>query len=429
MVKKIQLETTGQKITNFSGIYPVLNFIEKLRIKKLLDKYLSPKQYFNQKYSFGQIITVIMCGLLAGQKRMKGIELFTRDPIIRKALEIENEIPDSTIKSRLDGIGVKECYALNELIGEASRRVHKKHRVKTEIIDCDSTVKTLYGNQEGARVGYNPHKKGARSYHPLLAFLNSTRECLLSYCRPGDSFTANNAAGFISHCAGNLYQGWKRLIFRMDCGFFSGEIFEAIEKISKAEYIIKVKMLNLTKFLECREWKTVPGRNGWEQTEFWYKAHGWDSKRRFIAVRRLVRIETEGLIFKRMVYNYFCYCTNMTIGAYQGYKFYGKRGTCENWIEAVKNQMFAGMIVTQNFWTNDFLWNLSVLAYNVSVWMRYLTSTRTHREEPDTFRYWFIKVAGKVIERGHKLILQVSECLAELPRWIRLYNAIDRLVL
>ena len=88
----------------------------------------------------------------------------------------------------------------------------------------------------------------------------------------------------------------------MDCGFFSGEIFEAIEEISRAEYIIKV------------------------------------------------RIETEGLIFKRMVYDYFCYCTNMTIGAYQGHKFYGNRGTCENWIEAVKNQMFAGMIVTQNFW-------------------------------------------------------------------------------
>ena len=29
------------------------------------------------------------------------------------------------------------------------------------VLDMDSTVKTLYGHQEGAEVGYNPHKPGA----------------------------------------------------------------------------------------------------------------------------------------------------------------------------------------------------------------------------------------------------------------------------
>ena len=29
------------------------------------------------------------------------------------------------------------------------------------VIDVDSTVKTVYGNLEGASVGYNPHKPGA----------------------------------------------------------------------------------------------------------------------------------------------------------------------------------------------------------------------------------------------------------------------------
>ena len=32
-------------------------------------------------------------------------------------------------------------------------------------LDLDSSVKTVYGNQEGANVGYNPHKKGKKSYH------------------------------------------------------------------------------------------------------------------------------------------------------------------------------------------------------------------------------------------------------------------------
>lgn len=36
------------------------------------------------------------------------------------------------------------------------------------ILDWDSTVQTKYGNHEGARVGYNPQKRGRKSFHPLL---------------------------------------------------------------------------------------------------------------------------------------------------------------------------------------------------------------------------------------------------------------------
>jgi len=43
------------------------------------------------------------------------------------------------------------------------------------VIDVDSTVKTVYGNQQGVSVGYNPHKCGAASYHPLLAFCGETK--------------------------------------------------------------------------------------------------------------------------------------------------------------------------------------------------------------------------------------------------------------
>jgi len=32
------------------------------------------------------------------------------------------------------------------------------------ILDVDTTVKPLYGHQEGAVVSYNPHKRGRPSY-------------------------------------------------------------------------------------------------------------------------------------------------------------------------------------------------------------------------------------------------------------------------
>ena len=38
------------------------------------------------------------------------------------------------------------------------------------ILDVDVTVKPLYGHQEGARVGYNPHKPGrpSHTYHSYI---------------------------------------------------------------------------------------------------------------------------------------------------------------------------------------------------------------------------------------------------------------------
>ncbi|WP_187647223.1 hypothetical protein [Nitrosophilus labii] len=42
-------------------------------------------------------------------------------------------------------------------------------------IDLDSTVITRYGNQEGAKVGYNPKKPGRPSHHPLIVFIEQTK--------------------------------------------------------------------------------------------------------------------------------------------------------------------------------------------------------------------------------------------------------------
>jgi hypothetical protein len=58
-------------------------------------------------------------------------------------------------------------------------------------VDCDSTVKTVFGVQEGAEKGYNPHKRGAMSYQPLLAFCAQTKEILQGWFRCGIAYTSN----------------------------------------------------------------------------------------------------------------------------------------------------------------------------------------------------------------------------------------------
>lgn len=61
---------------------------------------------------------------------------------------------------------------------------------KQLILDWDSTVQTKYGQQQGAALGYNPHKSGRKSFHPLLAVAAGTRFCPYDRFRSGDTVTA-----------------------------------------------------------------------------------------------------------------------------------------------------------------------------------------------------------------------------------------------
>jgi hypothetical protein len=48
---------------------------------------------------------------------------------------------------------------------------------------------TRYGNQEGAKKGYNPKKRGRNSHHPLIAFVAEVRMAVNFWLRSGNAYT------------------------------------------------------------------------------------------------------------------------------------------------------------------------------------------------------------------------------------------------
>jgi hypothetical protein len=62
------------------------------------------------------------------------------------------------------------------------------------VLDIDPTMKPLYGNQEGAEVGYNPKKPGRPSHSFHSYFIAETRLLLDVDVRP-----RNQTAGIYSH--------------------------------------------------------------------------------------------------------------------------------------------------------------------------------------------------------------------------------------
>ena len=423
----IQTSFAAENLTNYSGIEPIYNFMSKLGLPELF-KSISIVLGTNAKYPTYNILSMIILGLLSGMNRIVKMESFSMDSLVKKIFRIEEKIDEDTIANRLNRFGMAQTEEMLNIISIASNRVHAQLGTVKDILDMDSSVRTVYGNQEGSSKGYNPKKHGARSYHPLLCFLNSTKECLLSWLRPGNSYTSNNSSEFMKQAFSSLPSIIQDLLVRCDSGFFDGALLDVIESRPNTEYIIKVKLKNFKELMQGRDWEEFSGDPGIQTTEFQYQAHGWKVSRKFVVIRKITRIESKGMLYPKINYDYFCYVTNIEDSPLQIHSLYGDRGESENWIEAVKNQMFAGSLLTHNFWTNEALWLLSVMAYNVSVWMRKLTDNKTWKEEPMTFRMWFIQTAGKVIESGRRVWLKMSKNYYYKERWLNIEKMIDDLV-
>ena len=424
-IKTVKTSFSGGNLTNYSGIYPLFKFMKKMRLNHLFEQKISLADKSNQTYSLSQILYAVILGTLSGMNRLIKIENFTLDPLVRHLLAIEDKLDIDTIRYHIKKFGMKQNTELSDISGQLSAKVHKKLGTTDEIMDIDSSVRTVYGKQEGARKGFNSKSKGKRSYHPQFAFLNSTKECLLAWLRPGDTHSANNADEFLKQALSMIPKEITSLLVRADRGYFDGKLIRVIESYRNVRYLIKVKMRNLNDLLRRQDWDQIPGMPGWEMSEFYYRAKSWDRPRRFVAVRKFKGMLETDSFFPVRDYSYFCYVTNIEESPLYLHRLYGDRGESENWIESVKNQLYAATILTKGFWANEALFLLSVLAYNISIWMRALTDKKAWRQEPLSFRLWFIQLAGKFTSSGRVRHLKMYSSYYYKSWWSEIDEKID----
>lgn len=414
---------TGKNLTANAGLLPVMRFMDKVQLDQLLKEVvkLTPRAA-NAKYHFHDVIPMVVIGQTAGATAMTQVAQMCSDPVIARLAGWE-EVPDPTTIGRIiKAIKERNLVELESLVPRIRGKVWKRlvrngkklfcatHRI---LIDIDSTVQGVCGDQEGAEVGYNPHKKGQKAYHPVVAFCAETKEILHSWYRCGSAYTSNGCVEFLKELCAGLSKGIRKII-RADSGYFSGEILDYLELIG-AGYLIKVKLKNLNQVLAGQQWHPVPKMPGWDGTEFHYRCATWATSRKFVAVRKQVGISDD--MFRTPIYEYFCYVTTEGGTPMQIHRRYGQRATCETWIEECKSQMGAGGIRTDDFLANSVLFQCGVLAYNLLKWMALSVGGSLQTWEVNSIRLWLIRIAGKLTSSGRKLILKLPKDFKYQTEW------------
>ena len=415
---KVEKSFTEERITSHSGLAIIWDYIVTIGLPGVINRAFPTKETSAGRFTNVQILLSIVLANLSGVHRLLRMENFSKDPLVSHLLRLPGKIEDSTYKDRLLKLGKSGSFLLQSFLFIQTRKWISKCGLSRITIDCDSTVQTVYGKQEGSAIGFNPHKKGAASYHPLVCYYSEMKLLVNSWFRTGSAYTSNGICQFMSQTLWVLPKKIRQIFFRADSGFFNGALFDLLEQKGH-EYLVKVKLKNLQGLLKKQSW-TAPN-NKVSICEFNYKAAEWKVARKLKAIRILTGFscyEFMGEVYKVPIYEYFCYCSKLKGLDVKGlHILYGARAESENWIEQTKNQLHASQTVTDNFDVNDILWQLAVLGYNLSVMIRYEADHKEWRQEPVTFMRWFINVPAKVVHSARKVFVKMSVHYWEAPRW------------
>jgi len=423
--KIVKSSFTGCNITKYSGINTVAKYMNRQKIVKSISSSFPTVWHNATKFGVNQVLMAITLASISGISRICRIAAFSGDGLVRSLLRLDKAINENAISATLKNLGQSGARKLQMLFLSRNARWVRESGLESITLDADSTVKSVCGNQEGAEKGFNTTKKGAKSYHPLLVFISEMKLLYHTWFRTGSAYTSNGVVEFLKEVQSSLPRNIRKVFFRADSGFFSGELFDLLESFFW-DYLVKVKLKNLEDLLKAQDWTDVQDAKDVAICEFSYRTKSWQRSRILKAMRSVKEyVEVFYLGEKKTVpvYQYVCYISSYDMDAMELHELYNQRSTSETWIEQVKGHTMAGGTITDDFWANDILWQLSVFAYNISVMMRQKKS-KFKQQEHRSFIDWFISVPARITRSGHQIELKMYEHHYYKDAW----EELDRLI-
>ena len=260
-------------LTHFGGMVLMQRFCKQLRLRWLLQSYVRISQR-NAHYPPADLIMALLYAIIAGLRRINKSELLQYNGTFIDLIRLSRFPDQSTLRhflQRLPTRSIRQLVGLHDRLRSQLFWVPKS--LTSLIFDLDSVVLTLYGHQEGAHLGYNPKKKGRRSYHPILCFEAYRQEFWQGSLRPGDTSANTGVVFFLQRCLAKVPSqiARSRIRIRADSGFFGGKFLGSLEN-QGLDYVIVAKEYRPIKD-RARAAHFHKLKNGFEVTKFRYQAH------------------------------------------------------------------------------------------------------------------------------------------------------------
>lgn len=370
--RKIRIKFTAAGLTHFGGVYLFHRFLQQIRFRSYLYQNL-PFVQRNSRYTLSELFLALMYPMILGLEKIEVSALLQSNGVFQYLTGLPSFPNPTTLRRFL-------MRAAPVLLPHL-KRVHNDLRAhflclpqtpSSFFLDCDSTVKTLYGHQEGAKKGFNPAHPGKKSYHPLIITEAHLSDCLEGVLRPGNVHTASGIRELLQSVLSFLPHP-RRLRCRADAGFYDGKFINLLLE-KRMEFAI---VAHLTPPLKTKlgSLRFHGASSVFSVSEFWYQPDGWEQKERFVVLRRKVpqkEKQAQLTLFTLDAFAYSMIVTNLPLQPYNVFQFYQDRSAMERIVRTLKEDYPFAHAPTHAFLANALYAELSLLAYNLITWFKRL---------------------------------------------------------
>jgi hypothetical protein len=303
------------------------------------------------------------------------------------------------------------------------------------ILDTDTTVKPLYGKQEGAIVSYNPKKPGrpSHTYHTYL--MAGLRQVLGVEVHAGNEHAAKHTQPGLLKLLDGLPASRKPALVRGDCAFGNDPMMSELEE-RRQPYLFKLKLSkNVKRHIErlFRADGWLDAGQGWEGKDGELKLVGWEKPRRVIVLRRPLKgeiallqedngqrllgfVEADRRAGRQITgYEYAVLVTNTGYEILGLGQLYRDRADAENAFDELKNQWGWGGFTTHDLHRCQLSARAVALIYNW--WSLFVRLANPEaRREAITSRPWLMSSVGRRTEHAGQTTITLTGLHADFAK-------------
>jgi hypothetical protein len=413
-VRNLPIAFEEPHLTHFAGMALIQAFCHRLGLRRLLQQTLRPAPRY-RTYHPAELVLALLYAIIVGLDRINATQILQYNGAFQQIVGLPHFPDATTLRRFLRRLRPRHIRQLVRLHDQLRQALFARPRPRTSLVfDLDSVVLVIYGHAEGARVGYNPKKRGRRSYHPLLCFEAHCQEFWHGSLRPGNTVAATGAVPFLRVCLAKVPSGIARSRIRVrgDAGFFGKRVVEFLEG-ERVGYTLVAKEHKPIKTLAqgCR-FKQL--RTGWEVGEFRYQPGRWDAPHRFVVVRRPIPtdpVEAKQLtLFTDKKYAYHVLVTNLRTHPWRVWRFYAQRARIEKHIRELLYDYPLAHIPTAEWLPNVAFFQLLLFAFDLVHYFKRLCLPPAYRPKTlKTVRRELLVIPGRLVKTGNRYRLKLPK--------------------
>jgi hypothetical protein len=408
-------------------------FIEFLKIGNRFTPWVDECPLFYKSNNAPTKINVLgslFLSILSGHNRYVHLTALRGDTVNTKLLGMTKVVSDSSAIRALQRMDEEDALAW------AESHLYSCYEPLLKfpwILDVDVTIKPLYGRQEGAVIGFNPHKPGRPSHTFHTYMMANTRIILKVEVRPGNETHSSHSMPGLMDLLNKLPVDSKPKFVRGDCDWGNDAVMTELEEAGY-DYLFKLKRTERVKELISK----LHGESGWtrfddhwEVKESILKLAGWKKERRVVVIRRRSpkndkkavehkvgeQMELELLDGPEDIrqYEYSVLVTTLIDEPISIVQHYRDRADSENIFDETKNQWGWGGFVTHKLITSRIMAAMVALVYNWwNLFVRLAIPEQHH--EAITSRPLLLTSVGRLTETARQRKITITSTHGEVSK-------------